>query len=165
MLALAFNGMDPQRLINVYVGGPLGEEPGWRVLGQPLAIAALGTRRGLLALGVVWGLWHAPLFAVQLNSGLYSSGLSGLAFYVFLLCPVISLLFYAVHRRSNGSVWACIGLHTSINIITDGQLYSLVVLIGGLLLFWHSHRQQPLRAEDFGQESPEAEPSSVARVD
>ena len=39
----------------------LGEEYGWRAFLQPLLQKRFGPRRGVLALGVLWGVWHLPL--------------------------------------------------------------------------------------------------------
>jgi len=150
LLALGLNGSDGWGIYGTYIGGPLGEEPGWRIVGQALAIGAFGVRRGLFALGIVWGLWHAPLFAESIDSGMYDTGLLGLGFYL-VYCVVLSPLFYAVHQRSNGSVWACIGLHASINTFTDQELISgLVITIGATALTWYTHIQKPITSEDFG---------------
>jgi membrane protease YdiL (CAAX protease family) len=65
---------DPRRLhwsvltsVAVYnystlLGGPLGEEPGWRGYALPRLEAALGPVRGSLVLGLLWTGWHLPLF-------------------------------------------------------------------------------------------------------
>lgn len=38
-----------------------GEEYGWRYFLQPLLMKRFGKRIGVLLVGVLWGLWHAPL--------------------------------------------------------------------------------------------------------
>jgi len=43
------------------LGGPLGEEPGWRGYALPQLEERLGHRRAALVLGAVWGVWHVPL--------------------------------------------------------------------------------------------------------
>ena len=45
----------------------LGEEFGWRAYLQPKLIP-LGGRKAMLLMGVVWGLWHAPLIAMGHNT-------------------------------------------------------------------------------------------------
>src|SRR5262249_52599287 len=40
----------------------LGEEFGWRGYAQGKFIRAFGLLRGLLLLGILWGVWHTPIF-------------------------------------------------------------------------------------------------------
>jgi membrane protease YdiL (CAAX protease family) len=44
------------------LGGPLGEEPGWRGYALPRLETALGPVRGSVVLGLLWTGWHLPLF-------------------------------------------------------------------------------------------------------
>lgn len=44
------------------VGGPLGEEFGWRGYAMSALLAQTTWRVASLLLGLVWGLWHLPLF-------------------------------------------------------------------------------------------------------
>lgn len=44
------------------LGGPLGEEPGWRGYALPRLESAFGPVRGSLLLGLLWAGWHLPLF-------------------------------------------------------------------------------------------------------
>jgi membrane protease YdiL (CAAX protease family) len=49
----------------------LGEELGWRGWAQSAFIRQFGLAGGLLLLGLLWGLWHTPLYYV--SDGLFSS--------------------------------------------------------------------------------------------
>jgi membrane protease YdiL (CAAX protease family) len=44
-----------------------GEELGWRGYAQNKMTGALGTNRGLILLGVVWGYWHLPIILMGYN--------------------------------------------------------------------------------------------------
>jgi len=54
-------------LIYLMISLPLafGEEFGWRGYAQPRLIRQFGLIAGLLALGIVWGLWHTPIYYVM----------------------------------------------------------------------------------------------------
>jgi membrane protease YdiL (CAAX protease family) len=52
----------PVFIIILLVGGPLPEEPAWRGFALPRLEQCLGPLRGTLLLGLLWGLWHFPLF-------------------------------------------------------------------------------------------------------
>lgn len=92
------------------VGGPLGEELGWRGFALPVMQARLGWRAASLALGVVWGVWHLPLFFI-LESAQNSGSMA--AFFVLI---VATSVFYAwLYQRSNASVLPALALHTASN--------------------------------------------------
>ncbi len=46
------------------IGGPLGEEFGWRGYALPTLSTRFGWRFAGLMVGSVWGLWHLPLFLI-----------------------------------------------------------------------------------------------------
>lgn len=92
------------------VGGPLGEELGWRGLALPVMQERLGWRSASLVLGVIWGVWHLPLFFIAESA--QSNG-SMAAFFVLI---VSTSVFYAwLYQRSSGSVLPALALHTASN--------------------------------------------------
>jgi membrane protease YdiL (CAAX protease family) len=100
----------PLGLLILIVGGPLGEEVGWRGCLLPRLQARFGPLLASGGVAVVWLLWHLPLFwlegAAQQGGSILLFGLSVLAF---------SLLFTWVYNRTDGSLLMAILLHTGIN--------------------------------------------------
>ncbi|MBI2688749.1 MAG: CPBP family intramembrane metalloprotease [Acidobacteria bacterium] len=78
------------------IGGPLGEEPGWRGFALPRLQALLGPVRGSILLGVIWASWHLPLF---LCKGWISSPL--IDYYGIVIGQSILLAFLFNFSRSS----------------------------------------------------------------
>ena len=92
------------------LGGPLGEEPGWRGYALPSLQDRCDWRVASLGLGLVWGVWHLPLFFIAGTS----QALTPLA--LFLLSVVaMSVVFAWLVNRTAGSVVAATLPHTGIN--------------------------------------------------
>lgn len=92
------------------VGGPLGEEFGWRGYALPVMQERLGWRSASLALGIIWGVWHLPLFFVAGSS--QNQG-SMAAFFVLI---VATSVFYAwLFTRTRWSLLPALVLHTASN--------------------------------------------------
>ena len=99
-------------LINVFFGGPIAEEFGWRGFAQPRLQEKLGALPASLLIGVVWSLWHLPFF-------LFAGGASvvgNLPFPAFvLLTTAWAVLFAWVYNNSGGSVVLTILYHAAVN--------------------------------------------------
>lgn len=133
------------------IGGPLGEEFGWRGYALQNLQLRWGWRFASLFLGIVWALWHLPLFytanTVQshLPMGLYA-----------LSAVASSVLFAWMFNRSQGSLIPVLVLHTAINAWTlfipvmvqpDGSnlrpfqiVVGILVLAAALLLYRNEGR-------------------------
>lgn len=100
------------------VGGPLGEEPGWRNFATPRLQERFGPVAGTLVLGVMWGLWHLPLFLIEGYNHAGSDLTATAAPYaVFLGFTVaIAFLFTWLYNRSEGSGPIAIIAHTFCNV-------------------------------------------------
>jgi membrane protease YdiL (CAAX protease family) len=97
----------PQFVYVLLVGGPLGEEPGWRGFALPRLRAAAGPLTATAVLALAWAGWHLPLWwaaDVPCSFG----------FYVFGVIP-LTYLFTWLTDRSGGSVPVALVLHASIN--------------------------------------------------
>jgi membrane protease YdiL (CAAX protease family) len=95
--------------IILFIGGPLGEEPGWRGYALAPLRALCGPTAGTIVLGVIWALWHLPLWW---RAGEFPVGIIAL---VTLGMIAISFVFTSLYDRTGGSVLACVLLHTSLN--------------------------------------------------
>lgn len=92
------------------VGGPLGEEFGWRGYLTTALVNRLSWRTTSLLVGMIWGIWHVPLF-FQGNTVQ-----SHMALPVFLLNILAgSVLFGWISEKTRGSVLPALVLHTSLN--------------------------------------------------
>jgi membrane protease YdiL (CAAX protease family) len=94
-----------------------GEEFGWRgyLLGKLLV---LGWRRAVIALGIIWGVWHWPIIALGHNYGLEYPGApwAGMLAMVWF-CLVVGTFLSWVTLRS-GSIWPAVVGHAAINAIS-----------------------------------------------
>jgi CAAX protease family protein len=95
------------------LGGPLGEEIGWRGLLQPLLHRRLTPFAASLAIGLIWFGWHVPLFwlegAAQKGESILSFAASTTAF---------AFLFTWLYLKARGSLFLAILFHTSINFVS-----------------------------------------------
>jgi membrane protease YdiL (CAAX protease family) len=83
------------------LGGAL-EEPGWRGFGLPLLQERYSPVRATLLLGLVWGIWHVPLY-----------GPAG------FVIPMVLAFFYTVLWNRTHSLALCIVLHASFTPAQD----------------------------------------------
>jgi len=97
------------------VGGPLGEEIGWRGYALPRLIAGHGPLRASLALAGLWVIWHLPLF--WLEGAAQSGGSLG---WFALVVGASAVLFTGFWLRTGGNLWLAVVLHAGINVTTYG---------------------------------------------
>jgi membrane protease YdiL (CAAX protease family) len=108
---------DPARLyliipVFLYVtvlGGPLGEEPGWRGYALPRLQRDHSPTTAALGVGLVWGLWHAPLFAID---GTVQRSVPVAAFGAQIL--ITSVLYAWLWNRTT-SLPVVIAFHAAVN--------------------------------------------------
>ncbi len=92
------------------LGGPLGEEFGWRGYAMPALARRVRWPAAGLVVGAVWGLWHLPLFFL---AGTPQSKMPILVFMLNIMAG--SVLFGWLSKRTQGSVLPALVLHTSLN--------------------------------------------------
>jgi membrane protease YdiL (CAAX protease family) len=120
-----------------FLGGALGEEPGWRGFALPRLQSMHGPLLGSLILGPLWALWHLPLFFTPWNE------LTAFNVVVFALATTCLAIMYTwVFNNTKGSVLIAILIHASFNASVTGILaplfpapiledYGLLPILGG----------------------------------
>lgn len=99
------------------VGGPLGEEPGWRGYALPRLEARLGRRRAALVLGAGWTAWHLPLLLAVPEQRFGMSSRSYLP--AFLVATTGHSAFHSwLACASHGSVPVAVLGHSAFNAST-----------------------------------------------
>jgi membrane protease YdiL (CAAX protease family) len=94
----------------IILGGPMGEEFGWRGYALPSLTARFGWRWASIVVGVVWGLWHLPLFWMP------GTAQGDLPMGLFLVSTVaLTVVFARLSVNTGFSVMPAILLHGSIN--------------------------------------------------
>jgi membrane protease YdiL (CAAX protease family) len=92
----------------------LGEEFGWRAYLQP-KLMALGGRKTMVLMGIIWGVWHAPVILMGYEYGFNYPGATWLGCLVFPWFTFVfgTLIGWAALRAS--SVWPAVIGHGAIN--------------------------------------------------
>jgi membrane protease YdiL (CAAX protease family) len=100
-------------VVNLLIGGILGEEPGWRGFALPRLQARFGALVGSVMLGVLWSLWHLPLILTP--GGTTWTG-------NFLLYIVLGVALTIIHtwvfNGTRASLLSVMLLHATINTST-----------------------------------------------
>jgi len=113
------------------LGGPLGEEPGWRGFALPRLQSLHGPLLGSLILAPLWALWHLPLFFIP--SG--DSPLTMLNLGLFLISITFSTIIYTwVFNNTKGSVLMTMLVHTSNNAFLALLFSAFIVSVDDALI-------------------------------
>ena len=109
-----FAGNVPLAIANfaivLVVGGPMGEEFGWRAYAMPWLTAKFSWRTASLIIGIIWGLWHLPLFYI---SGTAQSQMPLLVFMLNIIAG--SVVFGWLYQHTRPNIVPSIVLHVSLN--------------------------------------------------
>jgi membrane protease YdiL (CAAX protease family) len=123
----SFQGLTPVVLVSYpvafvavwFLGGPLGEEIGWRGFALPRLQPRFGPLRGTLLLGVLWCFWHLPEFWMPSQGGGLGTGPAGFALTnLAMFLPVVlalAIIFTWVFNHTRGSVFIAITAHASVD--------------------------------------------------
>ena len=108
-------------LVGTLIGGPLGEEIGWRGFALPRLLERLGFVPASVVLGSLWGLWHLPAFVLPGLGALIGGEYSFLPYLVMTNALAVSMS--CVYKGTGGSVaLAGVGFHLMVNFarFTEG---------------------------------------------
>ena len=110
-------GSEPWYLIaaatvfSTLIGGQAGEELGWRGYALPRLGSRLGLRSAALIIGVVWAVWHLPLFYWFPIADTYGQSFPTYAIGVVALSVAMTWLYAHAHR----SLFLMMLMHSAIN--------------------------------------------------
>jgi membrane protease YdiL (CAAX protease family) len=158
--------------VSMLIAGPLAEEPGWRGTAYPRLLASMSRLQAGLLLGVIWAIWHLPLFfipgTVQAGFGLISW--SGLLFTLSVI-PMALLTGYAYERAG---VAASIAVHFGVNVTmallgtssptTQAFVLAVQIIVATALLFTSRQAQSgsPQRSSDRRRPRPSGQSTRTA---
>ncbi len=122
-VGLVLGGLLPAVVTGLLISGP-GEELGWRGYALPRLQVAYGPLAASLLIGVVWGVWHLPIW-------LWSSSSDGAAFVAQFGLFVVdigafSVIFTWVYNHTGASMWMVVLLHAAVT----ASYNSILVLLG-----------------------------------
>lgn len=100
----------------------LGEEFGWRAYLQP-KLLPLGGRKTMVWMGIIWGLWHAPIIAMGHNYGLEYPGAPWLGILAMTWFTFVFGTFIGWATLRAGSVWPAVIGHGAVNGIAAISLF------------------------------------------
>ena len=100
------------------IGGGL-EEAGWRYITFPELDKKLGFPIAAFVTGIIWALWHLPLFFIP---GVHQCGKNFLGFTI----TVIGLSYaLATIRKVTESIWLCVLFHMIVNAVPESIRYDI----------------------------------------
>jgi len=128
----------------LFLGGPVEEEFGWRGYALDRLQIYYNALISSIIIGIIWGLWHLPLFFMPRQEMYYNVPIWG-----FILGTVLfSIIFTWVYNNTGKSILAVLLLHTTgnlshfifpLNTTKLGGLYSLIlniIVVIIILIIW-----------------------------
>ena len=100
------------------IGGGL-EEAGWRYITFPELDKKLGFHIAAFVTGIIWTIWHLPLFFIP---GVNQYGKNFLGFTITVMGLSFAL---ATIRKVTGSIWLCALFHMIANAVPESIRYDI----------------------------------------
>jgi len=122
-------------VVYVYIlilGGPLGEEIGWRGYALKHMLRSLTPFTASLILGIIWTCWHIPAFFIE------GSAQQGISFYLYTINTIVLTMFMTIlFIKSKLNIASAVYFHASANFAL-GIFYiideSLALLFIGIFM-------------------------------
>jgi membrane protease YdiL (CAAX protease family) len=136
----------------------LGEEVAWRGYLQDKLVDKFGIHKGLILLGVTWGIWHLPMVINSVNYETDNWMFDAFIFYP-LFCTALTYVIFLTMRKCN-SIWIAVFIHASNNNIwylTSGHstiinkngsmtvsilFFIVIIFVCAIMLTRYASRQQ-----------------------
>jgi membrane protease YdiL (CAAX protease family) len=122
----------PAIIVATFIRGGL-EEPGWRGIALPVLQRRIGAFQASLVIGVIWAIWHVPLFLMP------GSSQAGTPFALYAAIVVgISVITTWLYNAAGGRVLIPVVFHTLSNavsvttasgVVGDGVAPQVVLLV------------------------------------
>lgn len=129
----------PVFLYILFLGGPIAEEFGWRGYALDRLQARYSAFISSVLLGIIWGIWHLPLFFMKEQEIYRNVPIWGFIFGSILL----SILFTWIYNNTNKSILAVLLFHTTGNMAHFlfpamatkwGGLYSVIINVIAVII-------------------------------
>ncbi|WP_445185149.1 CPBP family intramembrane glutamic endopeptidase [Pseudonocardia sp. Cha107L01] len=156
----------PVAFISTFVlGGPLGEEPGWRGFALSRLQSRYGPLVGSLILGVLWACWHLPLFW----SGVWTPPtIPNIVMFILMITALTTIMTW-VFNNATGSLLITMLMHASFNtfanrivaplfpapILNEYGLLPTLVGFGAVALLLVALTRGRLGYQHYRQETPD----------
>jgi hypothetical protein len=97
------------------LGGPLGEELGWRAFLLPRLLERNSPLAASFLVALAWALWHTP---IDLTAGFLVQG-PGALLARFLWTLPVTILFTWLYLRCRGALLTALFMHASLGMLSD----------------------------------------------
>ncbi len=116
-------------LMGLVIGGPLGEEFGWRGYALPKLQEKFGGWLSALMMGAIWGLWHIPAFFIE------GAPQNTLPIGAFLVTDLVFTFIIAYQQNhSKGSLVPAFLMHSLMNLTMETM--PLITETGDASAWW-----------------------------